>query len=437
MPAVLELEDYTPHAKQIAFHSDPAKYRLLRGAWRSGKTHAMVWEAIHMGIRVAKRAGPGATFLVCRKSGPSLKDTTHRDMLDLLPDEFIVDRHDAEGRADVTIIGGTRILFRSMDDWKKKGGTSYDAIFLDEGWEFTEQDFRTFRGRLSGRWGPRRMVIATNPPTRAHWLYRVFVNDREDSMSEHHFSMLDNAHNLPPDYVAEHVALKDTNPQHYYRFVLGEWGFVSDNPAVYGDVFREDRHVDTLRPMKGPGMFLLAGWDFGFNHPCTGWGQLLPTGHCRVYRELLGTRVDIRAFARQFKQESELFFPGFDLVHYCDPSGKNKNDLGTSSVKELRAEGIYPRYRKLRLWHTINKLKDLMGRDYLGRPLFQIDKSCRYLIEGFLGGYTVDPEDDEPLKDGYYDHGMDMVRYMFVPALVGMTELAPPRAPSSRPRVDV
>jgi hypothetical protein len=41
----------------------------------------------------------------------------------------------------------------------------------------------------------------------------------------------------------------------------------------------------------------------------------------------------------------------------------------------------------------------------------RIDKSCELLIDGFLGGYVRD-DDDEPVKDNYYDHSMDALRYV-------------------------
>lgn len=439
----LRLTDYTPHAKGTLFHADPSKYRLLLGAWRAGKTLALVWELIHMALRLGQRLErlkiPNqAVFAIIRKTGPALTDTTQRDLLDCLPEQFILKQRRQEGRAEVVIVGGTRLIFRPIDDWAKMGGMSFDAIAIDEAAELIEGDFKMLKGRLSGKYGPRRMILASNPPTRNHWLHDHFIKNAREGMSVHHFAMLDNQANLAPDYVAEMVAMKEYDEARYRRFVLGEWGFTSDNSPVFPE-FRESTHLVPLKAHRGPELWLQTGWDFGYRHPAFVVGQTLPTGHVSYLREMLGTNEDIRIFARKANQLLATYFPGFTVKHFCDPAGKQKNDLKTSSVQELVKEGIRPRYRKLRLNRSIRMMQELMRTQHLGVPMMRVDPvGCPLLGEAFLGGYHMDPDTDEPEKDGFYDHLADAARAMACTALTGSASpdhVEPP--PSRSPRVDV
>lgn len=65
-----------------------------------------------------------------------------------------------------------------------------------------------------------------------------------------------------------------------------------------------------------------------------------------------------------------------------------------------------------------------MIRDFLRLPEcacrqspFLIHRKCRYVIEGFQGGYHLKrdvagkPVKEQPMKDGFYDDFMDSVRY--------------------------
>lgn len=400
MPTI-SLTDYVPHAKQKAFHADPSKVRLLLGAWRAGKSWALLWEAIYMALRVAERAGAGASFALFRKTGPALHDTLVRDFDQMIPHALVKSRLSTPGRVERVIQGGTRLMFRCMDDWRKQGGQSFDGIFLDEAWEFEAIDFDMLLGRLSGKYGPRRMVVATNPPTRNHWLYDRFVKRPKPGYALHTFTTYDNLANLAPDYITE---LEQMDEARKRRFIYGEWGFTSDNQPVFPE-FREATHIADLKFHPYPGAFLLAGWDFGFRMPAVVIAQVLPTGHVNILREVIGQNIDVRVFAKQVQQVLETYWPTVPVIHYCDAAGIQKNDLATSSIEELRKEGITPRFRKMRVMKTIDQLRELIRTLHLGVPLLRVNRTdCQMTIEAFCGGYGMDPKTDEPSKDGVYDH---------------------------------
>lgn len=463
MPAATSVDTYQPSDVQNAFHGDGAKFRLLLGAWRAGKSVAMIWEAILLGLEY-----PGARFAIFRKTYPALRDTTWRDFMAECPPELIEgEPRRTEGREEVFLKGGTQVIARCLDDWRKLGSQSFDAVFGDEAYEFTQEDHTMLsKGRLSGKIGPRRLVYATNPPNRDHWLYRAFVLEKQQNMSVHHFATLDNwsrcykrhpgaedelaegdeeichkridhlvdgivgHNNIDDDYIAE---LKRMPENRRRRFLEGQWGFTASGTPVFPE-FSETRHVTVLQPEKG--VTVIRGWDFGYRHPCVVWVQVLPTGHVHVLDELLGTNEDIEMFARRVKQRTLERFGDLPTQDYCDAAGVQKNDLGFSCVQILRRSNITPRFRKLKIWPTIEALRDLIARTHLGVPLLRVHAECTWVREAFTGGYRLHVANDgleSPKKDGLYDHAVDALRYALADILHPVALAASQDRPYVRP----
>lgn len=407
-PAALTLETYKPHPTQLEFHRDASKKRLLLGAVGAGKTVAMVWDCGMNAIQ-----WQGARFVVFRKTYPALHDTTQADFMREWPSELIVSQRRSEGREEIVVPGGTAILFRALDDWRKLGSQQFDAIYADEATEFEHTDYTTLLARLRGKVGPRRITLACNPPNTKHWLHEEFVKHRADDARVHHFSTYDNADNLPPGYIAD----LEKRPDWWKLSNLhGQWGFVPEGAPVYEN-FRLATHVADLRVSTHEQAQLIRGWDFGWHHPACAVAQLLPTGHVNLLHAEMGTQTDLEPFARHMQTVCERRFPGLPIEDYCDIAGKQEHGLGVTAVGILRALGIHPRFRYMELERTIKPVHDLISSLHLGRPVLMVDKTyARIAWEGFLGGYYYD-ENGKPAKDGFYEHIMDAIRYMLAPVI--------------------
>ncbi len=406
-----ELHSYTPHVGQVRFHEDPAKYRLLLGAWGAGKSMAMYWEAIAMGTVDC----PGGLICFFRKTAPALRDTTIRQFDEVCPAELIKSRRDTEGREERVLHNGTTFWFRGLDDWKKLGSMTFDGIFVDEADETENPDFRMLRGRLRGKIGPRRFVMATNPPDIDHWLYQKFVETPVNDSTVHHLSMFDNAENLGWDYINDNLA--NLSAREARKYVYGQWGFLSDGDPVYPD-FSDEMHVMAkLEAVKSSPIY--RGWDFGFRHPCCSWGQRLETTHVNILHECVQSNMDIAAFCRMVKQQSAERFPGHEFIDYCDISGIQVRENGQSCVDELHLQNIRPKFRKLHLMRSVRGIRTLIGTLHMKRPLLMVDATCKKTIDAYSGGYAWNAVKDEPQKDhkSFYDDIMDAARYWITPAV--------------------
>lgn len=430
------IQTYTPGDRQRAFHESAAKFRLLLGAWGSGKSMSLIWEDIIEALEYPKSFGA-----IYRKTYPALRDTTKKDYLAECPPELIADIRETEGREQIEFVNGSVTIFRCLDDPKKLGSTQFDRVKLDEAWEFSFEEFRTLGfGRLRGKIGPRRLAAASNPPNRDSWMHDFFVRDANESTAIFHLSTYDNKLHLPPDYIAN----LERMPESWKRkFLYGEWGVLVTGTPVFQN-FNSALHI-VKEPSIIPTVPLMRGWDFGFHHPACVVLQVAPTGHAIIHWEKLGRDQDLQSFCGEVLEEHARLFPYAKFEDYCDIAGafanpqglgvaspgaaKTGKDRNHSAVAVMRAEfGLFPRFRKLGIFQSIEHLRKLVGQLASGVPLLRLSKDgCPILIDAFAGGYVLDTDRTEklggdgrapgvhqelPKKDGYYDHLMDCVRYI-------------------------
>jgi phage terminase large subunit len=193
-----------------------------------------------------------SVYLVARLTYRELRDSTQKAMLHgdgalppLIPPETI-DFYRASDEL-VQLKNGSQILFRSLDEPGKLLNLTLGGIFVDQIEELDEGDdgerlFDTLLGRLSDPRGPRKLVAVANPGSLTHWVYRRLVDDRtRDAGARYvHVELVDNAGNLPDDYLAAMLATEETRPHWFKSFVKGLWG--SFEGAAYEE-FDDELHV--------------------------------------------------------------------------------------------------------------------------------------------------------------------------------------------------
>lgn len=102
--------EYTPLPVHEAFHRSTSYERMLFGAFGSGKTYAVIAEAIAWCLEQ-----PGIRGLIARKTVPELRDTTEPIFKELLPPELWkvgVERKSGGHMESFTFPNGSVVLFR-------------------------------------------------------------------------------------------------------------------------------------------------------------------------------------------------------------------------------------------------------------------------------------------------------------------------------------
>lgn len=191
-----------------------------------------------------------------------------------------------------------------------------------------------------------------------------------------------------------------------------ELNFTStEGKRVYPE-FRLDTNVAELRPI--PHRPIWRGWDFGYGHPACVWSQVDSKGTLNVLAELIGEDTIIQDFADEVLTLSDKYFPGYKFYDAGDPAVRQKSDKSEkTSADILRAAGIRIQTRPTRINDGVNLIRAMCRKDKNGFVGFKVNSTCETIIDGFLGGYTRD-DNNEPKKDGFYDHCLDALRYLCV-----------------------
>ncbi|ARW15786.1 phage terminase large subunit [Komagataeibacter europaeus] len=218
----------------------PATHILLRGGARSGKTFVLVRAVV---IRALKAAG--TRHGIFRHRLNALRATVLADTFPTVMRRCFPTVPWALSRTDWTVEmpNGSVILFGGLDDddrTEKILGLEFATVYLNEASQITYGARNMLLTRLAQK-SPLALkeYIDANPPTTAHWLYRVF----EDGVDPTSAAPLDRARyatmrlnpdgnraNLSPEYMAQLEALPERERR---RFMLGEY-----QQAVDGALWR-------------------------------------------------------------------------------------------------------------------------------------------------------------------------------------------------------
>jgi len=188
------------------------------------------------------------------------------------------------------------------------------------------------------------------------------------------------------------------------------------NP-VFAD-FRKEKHTGEFQ--VNPFKPIFRGWDFGYHHPAVVFAQFDDFERLIVLDEIMGEDILLEVFVKDYVLGKYKNHQG-RFVDFCDPAGSHKNDVSEkTSIEILNSCGIYPIWRKSEIGEGLTIIRKMLIEDRAGKPAIMIDKRCKVLIDGFLGGYHYPektegkPEKELPEKDGYYEHLMDALRYIVV-----------------------
>ena len=177
---------------------------------------------------------------------------------------------------------------------------------------------------------------------------------------------------------------------------------------VYPD-FKTEFHVSRLLPI--PYRSIWRGWDFGYHHPACIWLQVTDDDRLHILGEYLGTEVTLQNFAEEVLALSKKNFPGYDFKDAGDPAVRARSDKSErTSADILRYMGVRIQSRPMLIKDGINLIRSLCTVRADGFVKMKVDEKCGLLLEGFLGGYQRDEQDD-PIKDNYYEHLFDALRY--------------------------
>lgn len=240
---------------------------MLFGGGRSGKTFLHVRNIVMRALKA-----PGSRHLIVRFRFNHVKQSiildTFPKVMALCFPELIKGEHWDLNRTDwyVTLPGGSEIWFGGLDDsdrMEKILGAEYVTIYLNECSQISWAGVQILVTRLAqrvmqilGNREPKllkpRMLYDCNPPSKAHWTFKVFRQKVDpdtkeplknpDNYVSFQMNPRDNAENLSPEYLD---GLQMLSGRMRRRFEEGEFADATPNA-----LFAEE-HIDAWRVTDG------------------------------------------------------------------------------------------------------------------------------------------------------------------------------------------
>jgi hypothetical protein len=190
MPRVEAIE-YDPLPAFEGFHLSNQTEGALIGGYGSGKSVALCAEALKRALQQ-----PGSEWLIGRQTIDSLRVTTERTFLDMLPPGFAAEcRYHRGGNhvQEITLPNESIIYFRGLDDWRKLKSLNLAGFFLDEADEISPETYEGLTTRVrqasvspsakragAGRVTQHIIRVAMNPNGHDYYWDRFVKNQNPD-----------------------------------------------------------------------------------------------------------------------------------------------------------------------------------------------------------------------------------------------------------------
>jgi hypothetical protein len=417
---------------QARFLQATARHVNYEGAVRSGKSTAAIWKILNYLIEY-----PGIVCMIARWTDEGLKTQLKPLFYKHCPPELLGEWNGTEHYQAFT--NGSICYMRSLkaaDDasrFAKFGGLTLAVIYLDQPEEVPADVYAALLGRLSQPGFPQQILLTPNPPAHDHWLAKEFPDDPAQLAPDHCFlrtTIYDNAAHLDDATIRGMEAKWPPGSVFRRRFLEGRRGLSAVGDPVYAGYFRREIHAATPVTLVR-GTPLLRGWDFGHRHPAVLWAQFTPWGEWRILRELQGDNQFLEDFAPAVQAMTQQWFPEASELWDCgDPAGATLQGHGMrkTAVDVLADLDIHVRVLPasndpVRRDFAIQQIARALMTWTKQGPAFQVDPSCKTLIDGLEAGYvweevkrsnTTTPSTRRPKKDGYYDHTQNVLEYLML-----------------------
>ena len=252
--------EYDALPSQAKFHRLASRFKGFSGPVGSGKSQALCQEAIRLSYVNAGRLG-----LLGAPTFPMLRDATQAALFEILDRcEIPYEWNKAENYITFTEVG-SKVLFRSLDDYERLRGTNLAWFGIDELTYCVEEAWLRLEARLRD---PRAKMLCGYgvwTPKGFDWVYRRFIAEPVEGYGVVLAKAHENRHLLDqiPDF---YERLKRSYDDRFYQQeVLGQYLNVTAGRAYSA--------FDRLENVQGqsydPRYPLLWALDFNVNPMCS------------------------------------------------------------------------------------------------------------------------------------------------------------------------
>ena len=463
----------TPKQEEIikAFFEGDKLWIMSVGGKGSAKTTATLYILLRLmfDLRYGK-----SKILVARESLRDLKNTLIDEFIRLCTEKGIKLGLDYDENKQLqriySYVNQSEIFYISLSDkneqYKTVRSYEFNVVIIDELDRISYKAFIEASERLRYPHKFIRGLVNLNPVPETHWIYKEFVEESgqfapftqiiKSSVYDNFIyvkvskDFLQNADRYVFEDKVYYVAnnrryevvgedgdkfiAKRFNPPHtylaqmehkpyYYRRVmlLGEWGnaFYEGN-GIYTSYFSEDNIYHDFNMNSNLAFYynFYAGIDFGVRRPA--YVLLLEDelGRLVVIDELIGENEPISTFLHNVAKrlKSNFGVSIHDVEWWGDVAGRQRDQFdGISILRRIQDEfKLTIKTMRVPQFHSIEAIRDMLTTEIHGKKLLRVYQNCHITLNGFLGEFRVD-DSGKLLKDGYYEHIHDALRYICFP----------------------
>jgi len=237
--------------------SSGAKYNLLYGGSRSGKTFLLVYITV---IRALK--APDTRHAIFRlhfnHAKQSIFNETIPNVLRVCFPQLPVTYNQVD--CTITFHNGSSIVVGGLDDKERTEkilGLEFSTIYLNEASQIPFAPFQLAQTRLAQKSTlHNKFYVDCNPPNKSHWIYSFFIKKVDPVSNLPHaqpgnyvnmrLNPEGNRQNLSSDYIDD--VLGNLSERQRRRFLLGE--FLDDNPYALW----KHENIDRYRVASAKGL---------------------------------------------------------------------------------------------------------------------------------------------------------------------------------------
>ncbi len=390
---------YEPLPSQSAFHGSKARFKGFSGPIGSGKSQALCQEAIKLSYLNAGRLG-----LMGAPTYPMLRDATICAFLEILNENGIpYDLNKAENVLTLKDTG-SRILFRSVDEFERLRGTNLAWFGVDELTYTSEEAWQRLEGRLRDPKAGRLCGFAVWTPKGFDWVYRRFIADAVEGYEATIARPFENRHLLDkvPDF---YERLKRSYDQQFFeQEVLGE--YLNSNSGLVYHTFKRREHLRELEIDRQ----LPLMWALDFNvDPMSSVVVQIEHEFVRVVDEIVMSRASTEEACREFWNRYAEHPAGVTI--YGDASGNNMQTTGSTDYEIIRRFFQTENYHNIqqRVPRSNPQVRERVGlvnaklKSADGQIQMSISPRCKELVKDFeevayKPGSTVVDKDKNPRR---------------------------------------
>ena len=222
-----QLSKFTLKPWQNQYVFSKARYPGLWSAWGTGKTLALIMRAMIYASQIPNNLG-----VIFRKQYTDLRDSTVKDFTrytGLVPNS----------NRTIILPNKSEIMFRHIEELNNIQNINLGFFGIEQAEELDgDNEFMMLFGRLRREVEPTQEFLDDGLPLRSgfvignagdHWGKTLWKDQQLEGYAIYEAATIDNADNLPSDFIKSLQSLEKTKPEMYRKYVLNDWSVSKRN----------------------------------------------------------------------------------------------------------------------------------------------------------------------------------------------------------------